>query len=367
MKIIYLIFCLVLIGEILTAQPKANHEFTDVHLIECTPTKSQYFTGTCWNFSTLSFLESENLRSNNLSLDLSELFVVRYNYFERAIKYVRLKGKLHLGQGSQAHDAIAVIRKYGIVPEQVYPMPKGNYNTVIHAEFNNALKGMLDGIIENPFGGIITENYIDAINSLLDVYFGKVPSEFEYEGNKYTAESFRDQQVQIDFDDYIEIVSLQHEPMYKKVPLDVPDNWRGDANYYNVKVEDLINIVDKSLSNGYSVVWDGDVTNSSYDVSRTKYNLNFENNNEALEDLISKAGKNRMKHFNTWRNTDDHLMHIIGISVDSNQVEYYKLKDSAGQNHPNVYLSKPYFAAKTIAIMVNKNALSNEIRKKLKL
>ncbi|MCP4178298.1 MAG: aminopeptidase [bacterium] len=288
--------------------------------------KSQYFTGTCWNFSTLSFIESELLRETKLTLDLSEKFVVRYNFLEKAIKYVRVHGNLNFSQGSQAHNAIQTIKKYGIVPELVYPMLKEENNTKLHAKLNNALKGMLDSIINNS-NGRITNNYKQAIEALLDEYLGEIPSEFKYKGANYNPKSFSNKFLLINLDDYIDLTSLDNEPHYKLVNLDLPDNWRGEL-YYNVPIDELVEIVDNSINNGNSLVWDGDVTNNRYDVNRTIYNINNEDDFSSQDSAIHFAKSNRQLYFDTWQVTDDHLIHLIGLSHDANGNIYYKFKDS---------------------------------------
>jgi bleomycin hydrolase len=358
----YSFICLLFVTCSIFAQ-KDSINYSVLYEIKSTPIKSQYFTGTCWNFSTISFLESEMIRNNNLTVDLSEMYIVRNNYSRKAECYTRNHGLSNFAQGGQAHDVIKTIMKFGIVPEETYPVIKNNNDYWNHVELFSALKGMLDGIIKNN-NGEITNNYSEAVNALLDVYLGKQPQSFIYNKKEYTPTTFLNDVVKLNLNDYIEITSFQHQPFYEKIRLQMPDNWDQEL-YYNIPLDELVIVVNQSIKNGYSVVWDGDVSDNGYDVNKTLYSIKSDENRNVIGNSISQ--EIRQKAFDSWQTTDDHLMHIIGLVENKNHELFFKIKDSAGENHPYNYMSEAYFRKNTIAIMINKNALSPSLRNKLKL
>lgn len=361
------IFISFLISNHICSQDKKliNPVFKDIIEIKTTPVKSQYFTGTCWDFATLSFIESELIRTKGQMFDLSEKFVARANYIDRLAKYMQCNGNSVIQQGGQAHDVLLSIKKYGIVPESVYPILSNDDNTLIYRELSNALRGMAEGIIKNAYGKF-TKNFPSAVEGLLNLYLGKVPSEFEYQGKKYTPETFYKNEITLDFDKYIELTSINNKPYYDSIELDLSDNWRKQ-HYFNLPVDELVSLVDNSLKKGYSIVWDGDVTQDKYDVNRTVYMVDFEKSCSSTDSTLKFVTNLRQTLIDSGKTTDDHLMHIVGTASDNEGKIFYKLKDSAGTSHPYVYMSKPYFILNTIAVLVNKDIMAEGLKKKLKI
>jgi bleomycin hydrolase len=366
---------------------KPAYVFKVISSVKRTPVKNQYRTGTCWCFSTISYLESEMLRQGKEELDLSEMYVVRNTYPRKAVNYVRLHGNANHSQGGQGHDVLEQIERFGIVPESFYPGLMIDENRHNHGEMVAVLQGILDGILKKA-GTLVTPRWREAYEAVLDTYLGKVPPSFEYRGATYTPKSFADDYLQIKYDDYIELTSYDSYPYYQKCRLEIPDNWTYDANYYNLPIDDLENIVDQALKNGHSLVWDGDVSERDFSRGRS----DTENGSgyaivpvKDWEDL-TKAERNekplrpvpereitqemRIKTFNNFSTTDDHLMHIVGLARDQNGGKFYLTKNSGGTDQPNqgyVYLSRSFFRLKTTAILINKNALATEIKEKLRI
>ena len=372
----------------------SGYEFTDVKLIPTTPVKDQSRSGTCWCFSTLSFLESEILKAGGPEMHLSEMWIVRNIYFEKAVKYVRLHGSLNLAVGGQAHDVLHGIEAYGIVPEEVYPgLNYGTEKPDFH-ELSVVLKAYLDGVLKAAESGKpLSTAWKRGFNALLDEYFGPMPETFTYEGKEYTPESFA-ASLPIDLGDYIEFTSFTHHPFYSEFAMEVPDNWNWDK-VWNVPLDEFMQIIDNSLEKGYTIAWGTDVSEKGF--SRTKGlgivpeadlegmegteaekwgKLTQKEKDEALY-KFDKPGKERtitqemrQTAFDNFETTDDHGMLIMGIAEDQNGTPYYKVQNSWNTVPPYDgfwYFSKPFVAYKTTSIMVNKNAIPKEIAKKLGL
>ncbi len=362
-----------------TAKDESAYKFTVKYEVKRTPVKNQYRTGTCWCFSTISFIESEVLRKGGDEVDLSEMYVVRHAYRHKAENYIRLHGNATFGQGGQSHDVIEQIARYGIVPENIYTGMRIGEKKHNHGEMATVLKAILDGVLKG--GSRLTPRWMDAFEAVLDVYLGKVPTRFEYKGKSFTPKSFATDYLKINPDDYIELTSYTHHPFYKQCRLEVPDNWTFNDQYYNVPLNDLERIVDNALKNGYSVVWDGDVSEREFSSKRgyaivpakdweekTRAERQKEITGPVEEKEITQEF--RQKTFDNFTTTDDHLMHIVGIAYDQKGRKFYLTKNSGGTETKYkgyVYLSRSYFRLKTIAIMIHREALPPDIKKKLNL
>jgi bleomycin hydrolase len=357
---------------------KNIHTFTMDFQVKTTPVKNQSRSGTCWCFATVSFLETELLRMGKGEYDLSEMYLIRNNYPRKAENYIRYQGMANYGEGGQAHDVLDLIRTCGIVPEEAYPGRNNGEEKHNHTEMKSVTKGMLDAWVINK-AGKLSPRWEEAYNSVLDVYFGKLPLEFSYKGTKYTPISFS-QSLGLNLDDYVEITSYSHSPFYEKFRLQIPDNWTGE-NYYNVPMEDMMSIIDNAIKNGYSVTWDGDVSEHEFSQKNgyaviplkdwdDKSASEKEENLTKPEEEKTITQELRELTFNNYTTTDDHLMHITGIAHDQNNTKFYYTKNSWGIDQTNggfIYLSAPYVKLKTVAIMVHKNAIPKEIAQKMKL
>ncbi len=364
-------------------------QFTTVVSLDATPVKNQSRTGTCWCFATTSFFESELMRMGKGEYDLSEMFVVRYNYIDRLEDNYLRRGKGNLGPGSLSHDWVRVFSNYGMVPEEVYTGINYDSETHNHSE----LQAFINAIAEIPVQRRNrSEQYHQIVNSVLDTYLGEVPASFTYNGTRYNPMSFAES-LDINPDDYVEITSFSHFPFYTKGLIEVPDNWTHDR-MYNVPIDELVEIMDYALENGYTVNWDGDVSergfshangvainpdvNKMEDLSETD-RARFENMTRGGSDQgysferplpeIDVTQEIRQEGYESFTTTDDHLMHVTGIVKDQNGTKYYITKNSWGtdRNKFGGYLnmSESYVKAKVIFIMVHKDAVPDAIRTKL--
>jgi bleomycin hydrolase len=352
-------------------EKKNVHQFTVLHNINTTSVKNQGKTGSCWSFATQSFLETELLRKGKGEYDLSEMYIVRNLYPVKAEKYIRYHGRTNFGQGGQAHDVLMAWERFGVVPEEEYPGRKSSNEKHNHSEMVAVLKSSMDAIINTK--GKITDNWKKVCNSILDIYIGENPGSFEYNGEEYTAKSFADE-LGIKPDDYVEITSYLRYPFYKKAVLEVPDNWTN-SEYYNVPMDDMMMIINNAIKNGYSIAWDGDTSEKTF-YRKKGYavipilNQNEDEESEKLfpekERTISQ--KMREETFDNFQTTDDHLMHLIGIAENQEGTRFYYTKNSWGTKynyHGYWYMSESFVKLKTIAIMVHKDAIPEDIKTKL--
>ncbi len=351
------------------------YQFTEVVRIPVTSVKNQNASGTCWCFATTSFLEAELLREGKGEYDLSEMFTVRYNYYERLNDNYLRRGKGNIGEGSIAHMALKVIDKYGIVPQSAYLGI--NYDSPLpdHRELGTYIAAIAGASVELRQR---SPEYFELQDALFDIYMGKVPENFEYEGKEYTPISFRDM-LGIDIDDYVEITSFSHHPFYQEVPLEIPDNWDHEL-LYNLPLDDMMAVIDNALNNGYTVCWDGDVSEQGYvfmptgvavlpadprtDMQTIAASSSIIEEVEYVDQAMRQAG------FESFTTTDDHLEHITGIATDPAGTRYYITKNSWGERGPfggYHYMSEKYVRAKTVSILVHKDAIPSDIKAKMGL
>lgn len=371
----------------------SNYKFTKVYHLDATPVQSQGKTGTCWSFSGLSFFESELIRKGNKNPDaLSEMFVVRKSYENKADKFIRMDGKINFSEGGAFHDIPWVIKNYGIVPYDVYNGLNGN-ESYDHAEFFEVLNGSVQGLLKymSASSNGISSNWKPAVNGILDAYVGKDIKEFEWKGKKYTPQSYATS-IGLTMDEYVSLTSFTNHAPYAKCQLAIPDNYNwGDS--YNVGLDDLMSTVSNALANGYTVAWGADVSEKGFSFKNGialvpedpstiqvsgKDNRNYNdagadrNSNAFLSPTkeISVTAELRQKGYDNKTTTDDHGMHIVGMYKDQNGTNYLLVKNSWGTgNYPKgyLYVSEQYFRLKTINIYLNKGGISPELKKKINL
>ncbi len=368
-------------------------KFTDVKIVKTTPVKDQNKSGTCWCFAGNSFFEDEIIHRGGGEHDLSEMFVVRQCYLDKADKYIRMNGTVNFSQGGSILDVPYVWERYGAIPEEAYAGLEYGETSHNHYELEAAMKGYLDAIKRNPNRKISTA-WRRGLEAILDAYFGKVPETFTYKGKTYTPQSYA-QEMGLTADNYVAVTSFTHHPFYKPFVLEVADNWLW-GQYNNVPMQEMKKIVDKAIDNGYSVVWAADVSEGGFKWRNGYALLPAATDEESLEgtelarwtQLSDKdreeerfkihgpckeekvTQESRQAGFDSQETTDDHGMVIIGRAVDQDGNKYYKVKNSWNTNqlyNGYFYVSEPYFLAKTISILVNKAAIPSDIATKMNL
>lgn len=354
---------------------QAPYSFKEVIDLETTPVISQGITGTCWSFSSTSFLESEILRIKGETIDLSEMYSVRQTYPLKAENFLMRQGKAQFSEGGLAHDVINSMRWYGLVPNAAYDGLIGDSRKHNHAEMVAVMEAMLKTYIAPP-GGTLSTHWREAISKILDSYLGEIPDEFTYQGKTYTPKSFLEM-TGLNPDDYVTLTSFTHRPFYENFILNIPDNW-SNGSMFNLPLDDYIQVITHALENGYTVELDCDSSERSFS-SKDGVAVVPEdpaNTIKALQGVYPEKAidqKYRQQEFENYHTTDDHLMHITGMLKDQKDRTFFKVKNSWGTdpvrnaNGGYMYFSESYMRLKSISIMVHKDALPKEITKKLKI
>lgn len=352
---------------------KESFKFTPVINVEATSVKNQKSAGTCWSFSTNSFLESEMIRMGKKPVDLAELFTARNAYVEKGINYVRMHGALTLGDGGACHDVINMLAKYGALPQEAY---SGNdYGSPGSSDRMNKLtEAILKKAVSGDFDPSWKEKYIRTIDSCM----GGVPEKFTYEGKEYTPKTFAKEVVGINPEDYVELSSFNTSPYYKKAVLMVPDNWSYDQ-VYNVQMDDITKTIDYALKNGFTVAWASDVSEKGFSWKNGVAYVpekDFSSMSAAEKASMFNGPKPekeitvemRQAAFDDYETTDDHGMQITGLAKDQNGREYYIVKNSWGASNDYqgyLYVTKNFVKYKTTAFLLHKKGIPSDIRKKL--
>ena len=366
--------------------------FTTIKANPITSVKDQNRSGTCWDYSTLSFFEAEILKATGKTYDLCESFVANKDYMERAVQVVRLHGDCQFAQGGSAYDVLAVLKNHGICPEDAMPFPGSLYGDSLNNfnEFFGQLEPYVAGIARSK-ADKISGQWKVGLQGILDAYLGKCPEKFTYEGKEYTPKSFA-ASLGLDFDNYVSITSYSHKPYYTQYAVEVQDNWRNPLSW-NLPLEDMARIIENAVMNGYTVAWGGDVSEPGF----TRKGLAYFYDTKKMESLsgsdmarwlkmspakrtnivdslgctvpeLTPTAEQRQQRFDNWELTDDHGMLIYGIAKDQNGKEYYMVKNSWGETGDykgTWYMTKNFIVANTMDYMVNKNAIPADILKKI--
>lgn len=371
----------------------SGFQFTDLYTVRTTSVKDQNKSGTCWCFAGTSFIEDEIMRQGGDSLDLSEMFTVRKCYEDKADRYVRMYGQTNFSPGGAVTDVAYVWRRYGAMPEEVYRGLNYGEEKHVHGELQGVLESVVKTVVKKPNKKVSTA-WRNALDGVLDAYLGEVPETFTYNGKTYTPQSYA-ASLPFNPDDYVVLTSFTHHPFYESFILEVPDNWTWDR-YMNVPIDELKAIVDNAAQNGYPVSWAADVSEKGFkwkdgvalipkgvdekdmdgtELSRwvklsdaDRANKRFEFDGPVEEIVVTQ--ESRQTDFDSQETTDDHGMEIVGIAEDQLGNRYYKVKNSWDTNQIYdgfIYVSEPFFKAKTLSVMVHKDAVPKDIAKKIGL
>ncbi len=364
--------------------------FTTVKEAPITSIKNQNKSGTCWAYSSLGFFEAELIRLGKGEYNLCEMFLAHKTYEDRATASVRLHGDISFSEGGSFYDAVYCMRNYGMLPEEAMPLPGTLYGDSL-ANFTE-MWPMVDGIVKGITDGKlkkISPAWFKSLNSVLDTYLGAVPAEFTYNGKKYTPKSFQES-LGLNLDDYVSLTSFTHHPFYSQFVIEVQDNWRWGMSY-NLPIDEFMQVVDNAVNNGYTFAWGADVSETGFtrdgiavcpdadhgaditgsDMARWTGMSYMEKRRELTSrplPEIEVTQEMRQEAYDNWETTDDHGMLIYGIAKDQNGKEYYMVKNSwgkSGKYNGVWYASKAFVKYKTMNILVHKNAIPKDIRKKL--
>ncbi len=342
-------------------------ELTTLKLIPSSGVKDQGMSGTCWCFSVISLLESDMMKRGIENPDLSEMYIVRNIYFDKAKNYILRQGFTRFTEGAFGHDVFPAAAKYGFVPESVYP--NSSNGRINHAGFDGKLKAFLDSVLAKmPIAAGWEANY----NKILDDKFGKVPEKFTYEGKEYTPQEFATEVVKFNEDNYIGLTSFTHHPFYKAFNVEVPDNYSGGL-FYNFPIDELIEAAEWAVMNDYTVGWDADVSNSYFNQRDGWAMMPQENtgqftttNPDAPE--IEYTQQSRQELFENLTTQDDHLMHLVGLKQSPGGKKFFYVKNSWGLLGPFkgfINVSETYFGVNTITLVMPLDALNPKLRAKI--
>ena len=384
-----MIFSILIISIAVSAQ--GTYNFNVIKENPITSVKNQASTGTCWSFSGVALLESELIRMNKGEFDLSDMYIVRKNYEDKAKKIARLHGSINFSQGGSFADVVETINDFGILPEEAYEGLSYGAETHDHSELEKVLAGYMNGIIESRN---LTPVWFNGFNAILDNYLGEVPATFIYDGEEFTPHSFAEY-LELNQDDYVSLTSFTHHPFYKAFPIEVPDNWRW-ALSYNLPIDEFMEVMETAVMNGYTIAWASDVSEAGFSrlgiavVPDESSPMNAgsdqehwlgQSTRERDASLRSRVGidilaeksitqEMRQKAFDNYETTDDHGMQIYGIASDQNGNKYFMVKNSWGDTGPYDglwYASFPFVKYKTLSIVLHKGAIPANIASKLGL
>lgn len=373
---------------------KETYQFTDTKVVKVTAPKDQCRAGTCWSYSTLGFIEAEMLRLGKEEVDLSEPYVFRMAYEDKAEKYVRMHGTMNFGGGGAVNDPIDVIVKYGMVPEEAYTGLNYGTDIHVHGEIENVLKAYLDAVIEDKNKTLSTA-WFNGYKGILAAYFGAIPEKFNYKGKEYTPRTFADKVLGIKAEDYVYLTSYTHHPFYKQFAIEVQDNWSWQK-FYNLPIDELIAVFDNAIDKGFTIGWASDISEKGFSskkgvavvpaddiaemdgmemnkwesmTAKEKQNYLYSFDKILKEKTITQ--EMRQLAFDNYQTTDDHGMVIMGKATDQKGNEYYKVKNSWGTNYNEYggyfYASKAFVKYKTMSCVIHKDAIPKEIKAKLGL
>lgn len=362
MKSTLLLLLSVFISVFLTAQSSGGSQIHIIHLkdsVECTEVKDQSQSSTCWVFGTNSLFESDLIKKYNVRLDLSEMYIARFAWIDKAKKYLATNGKTYFAGGGQFHDVIRVVNKYGIVPEEAYTGRVRGEFLHDHTKLDTAMKRYVEGLRKKGRKEFTTWE-LKQLNNTLDRYLGKIPQTFLYDGKSYTPQTFAKQVMKFE-NDYIEVMSFADLPMYKKCFLNDKFNWAGDS-VYNIPLADMQMLVDTALVKGWSVGWEGDVTEMGF-----HYNLGY----ATWPEEIFEYDAERIQNYKDETTERDHMLHLVAAGWDEAGKKWYYMKNSwgdwLGKFKGYLYMSEDYFKLKTVILMVNKEALPKALKIKLQM
>ncbi|MBR7176040.1 MAG: aminopeptidase [Bacteroidales bacterium] len=371
--------------------------FTEETVLPITSMKDQNAAGTCWCYSTLSFVEAELLRMGKPEYDFSEMFIVWNTYMDRAKATVRTHGDISFSQGGSFYDVLYGIKHYGLVPDAELPAGvKHGDELSDFSEFSSVCDPFVEGIVKNRKLQVSPEGtplWQEALAGILDAYIGERPETFVYEGKEYTPKSFAES-TGFNPDDYVNLTSFSHHPFYEDFIIEVQDNWRW-STAYNLPIDEFMEVMNYAIDNGYPIAWGSDVSERGF-LRGDKLgivvlpDLEAKDNNDAGTDKSRWVGlsaeerakeaysqptpqrwvtqEERQVAYDNYETGDDHGMIIYGKAKDQLGNNYFIVKNSwgeIGKYDGKFYASEAFVRYKTMNIVVHKDALPKKIKKAL--
>jgi len=323
---------------------------------------SQGNTNTCWSFSTTSFIESEVYRTTGQKVRLSEMYTVYYEYIERAENWVKTRGNMNFGEGSEGNAVTRVWRKYGIVPLDTYTGLQAGQSFHAHDKMFEELKNYADFVKKNNMWD--ESAIISNFKSILKYYIGEPPAKVTVNGIELTPKEYMTKILKFNADDYCDVLSYMQQPYWKQVEYEVPDNWWHDASYYNIPLPDFMNVIKKSIRAGYTMSIGGDVSEAGFLAREANAAVipSFDIPSSAIDENA------RQFRFSNLTTTDDHGMHLVGYT-EKDGITWFLVKDSGagsrtGGNEKNknfgyYFFHEDYIKLKIMDFMVHKDMMKD--------
>jgi bleomycin hydrolase len=318
------------------------------------PPVPQYYTGSCWAFCSLSFLESEIQRLHGRELKLSEMWIVYWEYVEKARRFIREYGHSVVEEGSQDHGTLEVCRLYGVVPQSAYAGVLTEDGRHDHAPLIAELKSYLEWVEASKSWD--EERNLAAVRAILDAHMGPPPAEFSWQGRTYTPRRFFDEVCRLDLDQYVSCVSRLDTPFGEYTLLDVRDNWRRKDDYLNLPLDVWYRVLRESVKDGWTVALGGDNSEPGMDGL----------NDAAVIpewDIPAKFIDQRARELRIYNRTtgDDHGVHAVGLLKHKGR-EWFLIKDSNRSSrkgrHEGYYMwDGDYIRLKMLSFLVHKDRL----------
>jgi len=330
------------------------------------PPISQGNTGTCWDFSTTSFYESEVYRLHHKKVKISEAFTFYNEYILKAKEYVRTRGKSLFDEGSEANAVTRIYKMYGAMPWEVYNGLNG-HKFHSHEKMVNEMKSYLASVKKNNAWN--EEEVIATIKSIMNHYLGVPPTEFKVEGKTYTPKTYLKDYLQLNPDDYVEILSYEQAPYYTQCEYEVPDNWWHSKEYYNVPLDEYMKAIHKAIENGYTMSIGGDVSEAGFLNGKGEPQVAIVPDFDIPSAYINDDA--RQFRFSNGSTTDDHGMHLVGYLKKDGKF-WYLIKDSSSGSRNNdpkapefgyYFFSDDYVKLKMMNFTVHKDAVKNLLKK----
>ena len=167
-------------------------------------------------------------------------------------------------------------------------------------------------------------------------------------------------------------------------------------SFYNIPIDEMMEMFDYSLNEGYALVWASDISEKGFsskngvaivpkddikdmtDEERLKWEtMSKDEREKQLYSFTAPVAEKtitqeiRQVAFDNYQTTDDHGMLMTGIAQDQKGNKYYYIKNSWGTDYNNYggyfYASTAFVRYKTMSVAVNINAIPKDIKKKLGL
>ena len=330
------------------------------------PTISQGSTGTCWDFSTTSFYESEVKRLSGKEVKISEAYTFYCEYILKAEGFVESRGKTIFEEGSEGNAVARIFKRFGAMPWNVFNglnAQKFHSHNDMYEEMNNYLKSVKKSNAWDK------ELVISTIKSIMEHYIGTPPESFIIDGKDYTPLTYLKDYLMIIPDDYVEIMSYKQEPYYKQCVYDVPDNWWNSDEYYNVPLDVYMDAVKKAIKSGYTMSIGGDVSEAGMLTSKGEPNVAIVPDFDIPSANINEDA--RQFRFSNGTTTDDHGMHLVGY-LEKDDKFWFLIKDSSSGSRNNdinspefgfYFFSEDFVKLKMMGITVHKDAVKDILKK----